>query len=135
MMISFPLHSTPRRWEPTMSKLRRQLLGILSIGHDTSMRGEGISLRDALHRTDYSSVRDRFDAKDLVPLVRANPKFVDQWIAYSEDKRTSGGWWICLDPPSIGQVKASGSSIPFKTADEAIAEYVVRELDFWVTVK
>ena len=32
----------------------KQLLQILRIGHDTSMRGQGLSLRDALARSGYT---------------------------------------------------------------------------------
>jgi len=118
-----------------LTELQQQLLGILAIGHDISMRGEGISLRDALHRSAYRSLRGRFNAEDLVPLVRENPAFIDRWIAYSEDKRTPGGWWLRLDPPSIGQVEDPGNTLLFRTREDAVAEYVIRELDFWSTVR
>jgi hypothetical protein len=68
-----------------------ELLAILRIGHDTSMRGEGISLKQALSRVGYREVRRNFLVQDLVPLIQAHTELVTQWIMYSEDKRTNGG--------------------------------------------
>ena len=52
---------------------------------------------------------------------------------YSEDKRTSGGWYV-RETGEIGQVDDPNSRMHFATIEEAVAEYVVRELDFWATV-
>jgi hypothetical protein len=93
------------------------LLRILKIGHDASMRGEGISLRDALERADYRNLRPRFDASDLIPIIREHPELIQEWLMYSEDKRTSGGF-------ALENESAAG-----------VADYVVRELDFWESLK
>lgn len=90
---------------------------ILSIGHDTSMRGEGISLRDAIERSGYHDHRPRFCATDLIPLIEADPEVITQWAMYSEDKRTSGGFALA------------------GTSPQAVADYVIRELDFWASLK
>jgi|SRR6478736_3495977 len=89
------------------------LLKILGIGHDTSMRGEGISLHEAIRRSAYLKFRPHFSAVDLVPLVRQHPELIAQWRMYSEDKRTAGGF-----------------ALEGETA-ESVADYIVRELDFW----
>ncbi|MDX2050742.1 MAG: hypothetical protein SFV15_00005 [Polyangiaceae bacterium] len=107
-----------------------ELLAILSIGHDTSMRGEGISLREALARTHYAALRADFAAADLLPLLSANHALIQQWVAYSEDKRTSGGWYL-TGAGEIGTVEAPRGKGHFGCLEEAVAEYVLRELDFW----
>lgn len=94
----------------------KELQRILAIGHDTSMRGEGISLSDAIRRTQYVSLRARFNAADLVPVIRAHPELILQWLMYSEDKRTNGGCALEDNSP------------------EQVADYVIRELDFWASV-
>jgi hypothetical protein len=106
-----------------------QLLNILKIGHDTSMRGEGISLHEALSRTGYANLRSSFNADDLQKIIKKHPDLPTQWQAYSEDKRTSGGWYITEDN-IVGNL--NGQQDKFKTRSEAVAEYVVRELDYWV---
>lgn len=117
-----------------MKERESQLLDVLKIGHETSMRGEGISLREALKRTDYKKLRKTFGPNDLVEIVKAHPEISKQWIAYSEDKRTSGGWYL-LDKSEIGQIEDPESRKHFDSIEEAISEYVVRELDFWANLK
>ena len=108
-----------------MSPLER----ILRIGHESSIRGAGISLRDALSKAHYKELRATFTPEDLIPAIHANPALVRDWLMYSEDKRTSGGWYL-LEPGEVGQV-ASKVRLQFPSIEAAVAEYVVRELDFW----
>jgi hypothetical protein len=110
-----------------------QLLKILRIGHDTSMRGAGLSLRDALRLTRYRELREGFQESDLLPLLKAHPAVVEEWLAYSEDKRTSGGWYVLRDG-QMGQVDAPAALTQFPSIEEAVAAYVVRELDFWANI-
>ena len=118
-----------------MSASEQELLAILRIGQDTSMRGEGISLREALSRASYLAIREHFGTADLVPILDRNAYFLDQWLAYSQDKRTSGGWWLAEDFGSIGQVNSPDSVTNFSTPASAVAEYVLRELDFWASLQ
>lgn len=110
------------------------LTEILDVGIDTSMHGEGISLREALHRVDYKNSRRRLQSSDLLQIIKKDQHYIDDWIGYSEDKRTSGGWWIIEHPPGIGYLK-TGERISFSSIEEAVAEYVIRELDFWDTLR
>ena len=107
-----------------------KLMAILRIGHDTSMRGSGISLRDALARTRYAAYRTSFTVDDLRSLLAARQGLIEEWLAYSEDKRTRGGWYVLRDGV-IGQIDDPSSKHSYATMEEAIAQYVVRELDFW----
>ena len=117
-----------------MSVSDSHLWAVLRIGHDTSMRGEGISLIEALRRTDYRRLRESFNVKDLQRLLCADSALIEQWIAYSEDKRT-GGWWLRPEPPAIGRTFAPHADIQFETIEEATAEYVLRELDYWSNLR
>ncbi len=117
-----------------MNPQQEKLIAILRIGHDTSMRGEGVSLKQALSRVDYLEIRKLFDPNDLVPLIKENREFIDQWIMYSEDKRTSGGWYI-TEAWEVGQVDDPNGITHFASGEEAVAEYVVKELDFWASVR
>ena len=113
-----------------MTERHTELLGILRIGRETSLRGAGISLREALTRTHYKELRASFGAVDLLPLVKAHPTLADEWIAYAGDKRTSGGWHLS-EEGEIRRLLAPQSRMRFDSLEEAVAEYVVRELDFW----
>jgi len=109
------------------------LLAILRIGHDTTIRGEGLPVRDALARTRYRELRTSFQESDLLPHIEAHPAFVEEWLGYSEDKRSVGGWYI-LRNGTVGQVHPPATSVTFGSLQQAVAAYVVRELDFWANV-
>jgi hypothetical protein len=113
-----------------MTEGDQDLLGILRIGFETSVRGAGLSLREALRRTQYKDRRAGFGPADLRPLLSAHPEISEEWLAYSEDKRTSGGWYL-LRSREVGRVGDTDSRKSFECLEEAVAEYVVRELDFW----
>jgi hypothetical protein len=109
------------------------LLSILKIGRDVSIRGAGISLRDAIAQSRYKELRSMFTPDALIPLIQTDSHFVEEWVSYSEDKRTSGGWYI-LESGEIGEV-STGSRFQFPSIQSAVANYVVRELDFWAGVE
>jgi hypothetical protein len=68
------------------------LQGILGIGQATSLRGAGISMREALKAAGYAELRPSLTAAELRPFIAVHPEFIEQWL--SEDKRTDGGWYI-----------------------------------------
>jgi hypothetical protein len=107
-----------------------KLMAILRIGHDASLRGDEISIYDALVRVHYLAYRLTFKASDLRALIDTHPELVEQWLAYSEDKRTSGGWYA-LRSGEIGQALKPESRITYSCMSEAVSEFVVRELDHW----
>ncbi|MGK2883290.1 MAG: hypothetical protein ACSLE8_00680 [Rhodococcus sp. (in: high G+C Gram-positive bacteria)] len=105
-----------------------EILKILQIGHDSSIRGLGLSLNQALKQARYRELRNTLSVSDLLPVIDKNPQLIEQWIMYSEDKRTDGGWYLS-PKAAIGTI--AGDRIKFRGMQEAVAEYVLRELDFW----
>ncbi len=116
-----------------MGNHKADLLKILHIAHEISMLGAGISLQDALARTRYAQLRVDHGPEDLIPLIRADRAVIDQWIMYSENKRTSGGWYIHSNG-ELGRLSEPGSSIQLDSLERAVAEYIVRELDYWASI-
>jgi len=117
-----------------MTDKSAQVLEILRIPRLTEGLG-GISLFDALRRIDYGSVRKAFVASDLVPVLKEHPELVDQWLLFCENKRC-GGWWIKEEPCDVGWLPDVGrpflvrkKTLHFASLEEAVAEFVVRELD------
>jgi hypothetical protein len=114
-----------------------EVRSILSIAHDSSGRGAGRSLRDLLSATRYCELRPNLRVEDLAQQFEADRDLIEQWVAYSEDKRTSGGWW--LQPIGaeceVGCFGDSGANTSrsdrFSKPSFAAATYVLRELDFW----
>ena len=108
------------------------LLDVLKIGHVTSIRSvEGLSLREALIRARYAELRPEFEVSSVEALVRKYRSLIDEWALYSDDKRTSGGWYLDVKNRAIGQVQHPESVERFESVEAAVAQYVVRELDFW----
>ena len=117
-----------------MTLSKESLLGVLRIAHASSMRGERISLCEALMRCDYRRVRQEFGPKDLVPLLEESHELIGQWLAYCEDKRTSGGYWVSKDTCEVGSLESPLSTVKCNSAVEAVAQFVVSELDYWLAV-
>jgi len=113
-----------------MASVDFRVMAILRIGHQVSIRGEGLSIKDALARADYAAYRATFDVADIRALLEAHPSLVEEWLAYSEDKRTEGGWYVLRDG-EIGQVLKPATQRSYASIEEAVAQFVVRELDFW----
>lgn len=113
-----------------MSQTANKLLPILLIAKDVSRSGQGLSLREALKRANYSELRTNFESNDLVRLLYSNGELLEHWLRYSEDKRTTDGWYL-LRSGEIGQVLNSKSGRQFQSLEEAASEFIVRELDYW----
>jgi hypothetical protein len=105
------------------------LLSILGIAHATSIRGEGISLCDALGRVDYAAARSQLRISEIAEVLRANPQIVEDWVLYCEDKRTDGGWYLDSENLEIGELGIPSSLRTFHTLEEAVAGYILAELD------
>jgi hypothetical protein len=104
-------------------------MAILRIARDTSSRGKGLSMKDALARTGYVAHRPNFTIQDVHALIAAHPALLEEWLAYSDDKRTDDGWYVLRDA-EIGQVRKPSAQRSYATIEEAVAQFVVCELDF-----
>jgi hypothetical protein len=111
-----------------------KLMAILRIAHDISPQGRGLSMKDALARTGYAAYRANFTVGDVLALISAHSSLLEEWLAYSEDKRTDGGWYVLRDA-EIGQVRKPSAQRSYATIEEAVAQFVVHELDFWAGVR
>jgi hypothetical protein len=112
---------------------------ICRIGHDSSMRGQGLPLRQLLADTRYRELRGRIDHGILMQHLVERPDLAQQWLMYSEDKRTSGGWYLTTKGPEweVGRLDAGKGPIDqrgYGSGVEACASYILLELDFWATL-
>ena len=89
-----------------------------------------LSLIDLLKGASYTRFRREVTAHELADYLRRHPELVEEWLRYSEDKRTSDGWYFGTNGRRswIGQV---GPTMPeyFDAPETACAEYILRELD------
>jgi hypothetical protein len=107
-----------------------RLMAILRVAHLVSTGAEHISVRDALTRTGYAGYRPSFGPADIASVLSRHPSLIEEWLAYSEDKRTEAGWYVLRDG-EIGQVLKPATQRSYPSIQEAVAQYIVRELDFW----
>jgi hypothetical protein len=71
----------------------------------------------------------QFAPRELANYLRANPAIIDHWVAFSEDKRTSGGWYL-RPPHSIGRISSESPMHEVKHVDlaAACAAFIIAEL-------
>jgi hypothetical protein len=94
------------------------------------VRRTGRSVADVVRASGYAQLRGQFAPRDLAAYLRARPEVVDQWVGYSEDKRTSDGWYL-RPPYSIGRITSESPPMhEVKHADlaAACAAFIVAEL-------
>jgi hypothetical protein len=89
---------------------------------------EGLSLQHYVEESGYFAKPEELSVAAVVSLLRQNPELVDQWFFFSEDKRTSDGWYVMDDGDRavVGQI--GGPKIVFSDRAEACAEFIVREI-------
>jgi hypothetical protein len=104
-----------------------RLVAILRIAH--SVCG-GLALPDALARSGYATYRSSFGAPEVQAALAAHPALVEEWLAYSQGKQTDAGWYVLRDG-EIGQLQHPRSQRSYASIEEAVAQFIVRELDFW----
>jgi len=108
----------------------KSLRKILKVGLDTSIRGRGISLVQALSEVDFDKHKNKVTVDDLRYQIDLMPEVIDEWFSYSEDKRTSGGWYLLRDL-RIGTLMDQTEELSFSESDVAVANYVIKELNYW----
>ncbi len=91
------------------------------------------SLRDLVAETSYRELRPALTREDLADYLSRHPGLVREWLRYSEDKRTSGGWYL-MHPASgwlVGRHAGPENEreLRFGSGPEACAEFILRELD------
>lgn len=104
------------------------LMSILRIAQDLSRPASDLSLRTALERTAYREHRPHFTSAEVRALLEAHPALIESWLAYAEGKRTSEGWYVLRDG-EVGEVLRPASQRSYRTIEEAVAAFIVHELD------
>ncbi len=113
-----------------MSEADFRLVAILRVAHHVSASAGGLALRDAIARTDYAAYRSSFGVPQVQALLAAHPALLEEWLTYSEDKRTEAGWYVLRDG-EIGQLQNPTAQRSYASTEEAVAQFIVRELDYW----
>ena len=111
---------------------KEKLLKVLKIAYEISYKGSGISLNKAMIQCDYNVIRKNIDIKEMIFLLQSNSNLTKDWIQYSEDKRTSGGFFI--KGKIVGSIDNNIRNVSYKSKEIALANFILRELDFWLKI-
>lgn len=106
-----------------------RLLPVLRIAQRLGPGDPAESMRAALRRAGYAGSRPSFGAGEVRALLTAHPSLLDAWLAYSQGKQTAEGWYVLPDA-EIGQVSKPSSQRQFASIQEAVAEFILHELDY-----
>jgi hypothetical protein len=96
----------------------------------------GRSLSDLVELTEYRKVRVSLTEPELEQWLASRPRAVERWLDWSEDKRTSDGFYVQPSPAGgwqIGTV-SSNETTRYNAASTAVAAYILRELDYWAAL-
>lgn len=92
-----------------------------------------VSIYDLLQQTGYSKVAENISEQDIYQELAKNPDFVDDWLVYSEDKRTTGGWYFKKGDKNkylVGCVDETGvTETEYADKIKACAKFVKQELN------
>ena len=123
-----------------MKPSSEQLANICGIAHDSSLRGAGRSLHELIDTSGYRHLRPSLSEGLIADYLAEHPELVAQWSMYSDDKRTSGGWYFLHEADSwvVGRLGPAGNrsdELHFDSASEACARFILLELDFWMNLQ
>ena len=96
-------------------------------------RLEARSIANALVESGYREVRRELSRAELADYLARHPSRIRDWVRYSEEKQTSGGWYL-LHPTAewiVGRLAGPEEEreLRFRAGPEACAEFILRELD------
>ena len=114
-----------------MASQEADILTVLGIAKATLTPGTGVSLSKAMQEANV----DFFELTTPVVLdgLKSHPALVEDWVQFSQGKRTSGGWYLNESDNSVGNL--DGEKIECESLNHATAEYIVRELQYWWSVR
>jgi hypothetical protein len=113
-------------------KTSDDILGLILIPRKFHQRGN-VSIYDLLKETDYIEMHDQFSEESIREILAQHPECVDEWQIYSQDKRTSSGWYFEQEDKSsyiVGYFGGKeGENIQLRFADRiaACAAFIKRE--------
>src|SRR3979409_639709 len=98
-----------------------------------SFRDSDKAIRDVVRASPYETLRAQVTATEVATFLRDRPQLIARWVAYSEDKRTSSGWYLSGAPSwSVGYIHGDGRrarDVPIGDPALACATFILHELD------
>ncbi|HUJ80048.1 MAG TPA: hypothetical protein VLY45_07020 [Nitrospiria bacterium] len=89
-----------------------------------------------IQQSGYSENPKALSHESVLGYLRSHPFLLDSWLMWSEDKRTSGGWYFKKDGSRFVVDRLGGhhgnpeesQKMTFTDAAEACAEFIIKEI-------
>ncbi len=109
---------------------------LISLVRDFSQKNT-ISIYELLRQSGYSKAAKQVSEQELYKALEGSPSFVNDWLQYSEDKRTNCGWYFKKgdeDKYLVGYVDdISVTETEHNDKIKACAKFIKQELDFIIS--
>ena len=96
-----------------------------------------ISIFSLLEETGYFGLHDQISEGDIRTALLCCPECVQEWRQYSEDKRSSSGWYVTLNDEGLYEtayfnvqaVPNTTNRVQYKDAVDAWADFIKHEIE------
>lgn len=93
-----------------------------------------ISIYSLLKEMGYFEIYDQINEADILDRLIKNPEYINQWLNWSEDKRSSSGWYFKKnenDNYIVGyfSIKEDHKIMEYSNIKEACASFIKREIE------
>lgn len=100
----------------------------------TSLSRRDVSTYAILEQSGYFERHADVTPELLAEILASDASLVDDWLAFSENKRTSSGWYFCQAATgfTVGLVNDAGSRVDehtYRDRIEACAEFIKKEVE------
>ena len=90
------------------------------------------SLNTLLSESQFHQFYKEISTEDVIQYLQIHPDLLSVWKQYSDDKRTSGGFYY--RSKCIGSIGNIPFDMTFTSDTEACAEYILKEISFWLHI-
>ncbi len=91
------------------------------------------SLYALLIETNFKNFYKEISLGDIIQYLQIHPNLLEVWKQYSDDKRTTGGFYY--REKYIGSIDHIKFGKTFTSDTLACSEYILREISFWLQIR
>jgi hypothetical protein len=94
-----------------------------------------VSMFSLLEATGYFELHDQISEGDIRAALLHCPECIEEWMQYSEDKRTSSGWYVtqddegCYETGYIADASTRTKRIQYESLVDACAFFIKHEIE------
>lgn len=112
----------------------KEVLNIISIPSRFYLDGNNHSFYDLLKESGYLKIHKQLSEDIVYEALKSNPENFQAWLNWSEDKRTSEGWFLRTSEKTfeVGEINGEDyeNLIKFEDKLKACSFFITKELDF-----